>query len=284
MTEERQNIIFRVAAIVVAGSLLACSAGLVAMIYRAGPMPIDDDAWKLTFSDEFDGKSVDPAKWNLRDPFETGRNNELQAYLPDAFEVTEGVLRIIATRRPADYAGKPRDYVSGMMTTAGKFSQRFGRFEIRARVPSGRGLFPAFWLLPDDPPRWPPEIDVFEVLGHDTRTVHFTHHWFSDPANRIRTSDGSNVFGADRARKFSVYRVDWSPGMIVWSVDGVEMFRSTRSVPSDEKMFLLINLAVGGNWPGAPDAQTPFPAALEVDWVRVYRKQVAATIDKPTGP
>ncbi len=248
----------------------ATSAIFLALILRPESDRVDAN-WKLVFADEFDAQAVDLTKWNLRDPFEKGRNNELQAYVPESIGVADGKLRIVASRQKAEYAGVMREYISGMMTTAGKFSQKFGRFEVRAKAPAGRGLWPAFWLLPDSPPSWPPEIDVMEVLGHDTRTVHFTHHWFSDPVNRIRAADGDSHFGQDVSRDFHVYRVDWSPGMIIWYLDGVERFRSTQSVPTDVKMFLLLNLAVGGNWPGDPDAATPFPAAMEVDWVRVYQ-------------
>lgn len=225
--------------------------------------------WKLVFHDEFDGEALDLAKWNPRDPEQRERNHELQAYVPDAFRVGGGVLRIVAERRQATYDGKPRDFTSGMMTTTGRFAQAFGRFEVRCRIPAGKGLWPAAWLLPE-PFSWPPEIDILETLGHEPTVAHFTHHWRD--AGGTHVSDGGRWSGPDLSADFHVYAVDWSPGRIVWSLDGQERFRSEQSVPQ-VPMFLLLNLAVGGDWPGAPDDRTPFPSSFDVDYVRVYRRQ-----------
>lgn len=222
--------------------------------------------WRLMFQDEFDGNTLDTNKWNPKDPWERERNRELQAYVRDAFEVRDGVLRIKAEKRPAFYAGKERAYTSGMMTSYGKFSQEYGRFEIRCRVPKGKGLWPAFWLLPD-PLNWPPEIDVLEILGHEPNKVYMTHH-FRDEQKK-HGSHGGSWAGPDFSADFHEFAVEWSPKAIVWFVDGVERFRSKKPIPLG-KMYLLLNLAVGGNWPGAPDEKTHFPAAFEVDYVRVY--------------
>jgi len=225
--------------------------------------------WKLVFRDEFDGQAVDTAKWNLRDPWGKERNRELQAYVGDAFEVKDGILRIKAEKRKAVYDGKERAFTSGMMTTYGKFSQQFDRFEIRCRVPKGKGLWPAFWLLPE-PLGWPPEIDVLEALGHDTKTIYFTHHWRE--TGRAHKSDHEDFKSeADFAKEYHVIAIEWSPTEIRWEVDGQDRFRSVRSIPR-VPMYLLLNLAVGGDWPGAPDDETAFPAFFEVDYVRVYKR------------
>jgi beta-glucanase (GH16 family) len=226
--------------------------------------------WRLTFHDEFAGTRVDETKWTPRDPWERGRNQELQAYVPEALEVRRGMLRAVAQRKSAEYAGTMRQYVSGMMNGAGKFNQRFGLFEIRCRVPRGKGLWPAFWLLPDEPPGWPPEIDVLEILGHQPQRIHFTHHWRDE--QQQRRSDGGRWNGPDFSAGFHTIAAAWSDEAIVWYVDGVERGRSTKHIPAGRPMFMLINLAVGGTWPGAPDAQTSFPAAFEVDWVRVWER------------
>jgi beta-glucanase (GH16 family) len=225
--------------------------------------------WKLTFHDEFDGQAVDTSKWNLRDPWGRVRNRELQAYVADAFEVRDGLMRIKAEKRHAMYDGKDRSFTSGMMTTYGKFSQQYGRFEIRFRAPKGKGLWPAFWLLPE-PLGWPPEIDVLEVLGQDTKTIYFTHHWRE--SGRARKSDHMQYKSdADFARDYHVIAIEWSPHEIRWEVDGRECFRSMKSIPQ-ARMYLLLNLAVGGDWPGPPDDETVFPAYFEVDYVRVYQR------------
>jgi len=228
----------------------------------------DRPGWKLTFQDVFDGHSLDTQKWNPNDPWGQERNNELQAYVTNAFDVHDGVLRLKAEKRPAFYSGKQRTYTSGMMTTYGKFSQQYGRFEIRCRVPKGRGLWPAFWLLPE-PLGWPPEIDVLEILGHEPNKVYMTHH-FRDEQKK-RGSHGGSWSGPDFSAGFHEFAVEWSPQVIVWFVDGVERFRSEKSIPHG-KMYMLVNLAVGGEWPGAPDEKTQLPSVFEVDYVRVYER------------
>jgi beta-glucanase (GH16 family) len=230
--------------------------------------PAERPGWKLTFDDEFDGKSLDLKKWNPNDPWGRERNQELQAYVTNAFEVGGGILHIEAEKREAFYSGKQRSITSGMMTTCGKFSQEYGRFEIRCRVPKGKGMWPAFWLLPE-PLGWPPEIDVFEILGHEPDKIHMTHHWLD--AQKKHQRHGGSWRGPDFSAGFHEYAVEWLPQRIVWFVDGVERFRSEDAIPKG-KMNLLVNLAMGGDWSGAPDAQTKFPAALEVDYVRVYQK------------
>lgn len=224
--------------------------------------------WKLTFDDEFDGTSLNTAKWTPADPWGHERNHELQAYVTNAFEVRDGLLRIKAEKRAAFYSGKERAYTSGMMTTYKKFSQQYGRFEIRCRIPVGKGTWPAFWLLPD-PIGWPPEIDVLEILGHEPNKLYMTHHFRNQ--EHQHGSHGGSWVGPDFSAGFHEYAVEWSPDAIVWFVDGTERFRSAKDIP-DGKMYMLVNLAIGGDWPGAPDSATAFPAVMEVDYVRVYEK------------
>jgi beta-glucanase (GH16 family) len=250
-----------------AALVLTLLLGLVAATVGYGD-PAERPGWKLIFDDEFDGTALDLKKWNPHDPEGRERNSELQAYVTNAFEVSGGVLRVKAEKREAFYGGKERSITSGMMTTQGKFSQQYGRFEIRCRVPKGKGMWPAFWLLPE-PRGWPPEIDVLEILGHEPEKVYMTHH-FRDEEGKHK-SHGGSWSGPDFSGDFHDFAVEWSPERIVWFVDGVERYRSEDSIPH-RKMFLLLNLAVGGDWPGAPDERTQFPAALEVKYVRAYEK------------
>ncbi|HRQ89472.1 MAG TPA: glycoside hydrolase family 16 protein [Bacteroidia bacterium] len=249
---------------VVAFGLLAANLG------AQGPQ--DPEAWELTFADEFDGDRLDYEKWTPKDPWGTVRNDELQAYIVKAFHVADGILKIRCEDEPAFYDGAKRDYRSGMMTTAGKFVQRYGRFEIRCKVPKGKGLWPAFWLLPETM-GWPPEIDVLEILGHETDRIHLSHHW-ADPIHpegkpQSQTADHK---GVDFGEGFHTAAVEWEPGEIRWYVDGVERHRSKRSVP-DGPMYLLVNLALGGGWAGPPDGTTVFPADFEIDYVRVWQRK-----------
>jgi beta-glucanase (GH16 family) len=250
--------------------LLAVGGAVVVAQEKTKERSASRPGWKLVFRDEFDGKAVDRKIWNLHDPWGRERNQELQAYLEDAFEVKNGILRIKAEKRTADYAGKQRQFTSGMMTTYQKFSQQYGRFEIRCRVPKGKGLWPAFWLLPE-PLGWPPEIDVLEVLGQDTKTIHFTHHW-KEPGRERNSDTKAYKNKLDLAAGFHVVAMEWTPKDIRWELDGKQYFRSVRSIPQT-RMYMLLNLAVGGDWPGPPNDETVFPAYFEVDYVRVYQKE-----------
>jgi beta-glucanase (GH16 family) len=157
-----------------------------------------------------------------------------------------------------------------MMTTYRKFSQKFGWFEIRCRVPKGNGLWPAFWTLPDSL-AWPPEIDVMENLGQDTRTAYFTNH-FIGADGRHGSKGSGKVATPDLSTGFHTYAVEWSAQAIVWYFDGVEKFRSDQGVPQ-QPMYVLVNLAIGGEWPVPPDETTPWPSSFDVDYVRVYARE-----------
>lgn len=255
--------------------LAACAIALAAgpETKPTGNVPsIGRPGWQLTFHDEFDGDKLDEAKWS--DHYYHGRthqNRELEYYAPNGYEVKHGLLRLIARPVPPENrsatAGLP--YTSGMIEGSGKFAQRYGWFEIRCRIPHGKGYWPAFWLLPATR-RWPPEIDVMEILGHDPSTVYFTTHWRDN--QRVRHSDGHEWKGPDFSADFHTFAVDWEPGLIIWYVDGVERARTSKGVP-DEPMYMVANLAVGGDWPGRPDQTTVFPGYMDIDYIRVYQKR-----------
>ncbi|MCB1204645.1 MAG: glycoside hydrolase family 16 protein [Verrucomicrobiae bacterium] len=231
----------------------------------------DPERWELTFSDEFEGERLDYGKWMPKDPWGVVRNDELQAYILKAFSIEGGILRITCEAEAAYYDGAKRDYRSGMMTTSGRFSQRYGRFEIRCRVPKGRGLWPAFWMLPE-PPAWPPEIDILEILCQEPDKLYMSNHWPnpSDPDGNSLSQTGE-FEGVDFSDGFHTVAVEWDPGEIRWYVDGIERHRSRESVP-DVPMFLLANLAVGG-WAELPTPETRFPAIFEIDYVRAWQEK-----------
>lgn len=255
-------------AILSAAVLALTMAGANAQTAKPKPTvapPLRKPGWVLTFHDEFNGKALDTKKW--WDCYWHGRTHgdqELEYYAPDSYEVKSGMLRLRADRR--EMGGKP--YTSGMIESHDKFSQKYGWFEIRTRVPRGKGYWPAFWLLPATK-KWPPEIDVLEILDHEPNKVYMTNHWIDD-AGKHEANGGSWV-GPDFSDDFHVYAVEWKPGEIIWYVDGVERFRSSKGVP-DEPMYIVANLAVGGDWPGYPDATTPFPAYMDIDYIRVYKQ------------
>jgi len=188
-------------------------------------------------------------------------------------------------------------YLSGMVSTHNRFSQLYGYFEARIKVLNGQGFWPAFWLIPQLPPTpspevesfWPPEIDIMESRGQEPDVVYMTHLYsgvYPDPGSKLNNwSYGGYVQsayrGPDYAAAFHLYAVDWEPGLIIWYIDGVERSRSTFNTPPGRinppdyggDMRIILNLAVGGSFVNQllpPDAS--LPAAMEVDYVRVYHK------------
>lgn len=214
---------------------------------------------KPSFSDDFTSSRINTNHWDVT--YKSGKT-EMQTYVSDAFDLANGVLKIRADARPAD--GRP--YSSGILTTQSTFSQQYGYFEMRAKVPKGQGLWPAFWLLHTGPNPWN-ELDVFEFLGHNTNKVYLYNHW-GDAANQHQALPKSYV-GPDFSDQFHVFALDWQPNRLTWYIDGVKRAETTQHVPH-EPMFILTNLAVGGSWPGAPDPATQFPAYFQIDYVRVY--------------
>ena len=174
-----------------------------------------------------------------------------------------GHLDITADRAPQEIRDKIWNYpyTSGLITTQLSFAQLYGVFEIRARLPKGRGLWPAFWLLPKDL-SWPPEIDIMESVG-DPSKVYFTLHSSAakDPGLEVPISpDG-----------FHTFAVSWDARTVAWFVDGREAKRLPTPPDMHKPMYMLANLALGGDWAGSPDASTPFPAKLSIDYIRAYR-------------
>lgn len=244
---------------------LACSAPGSESQGNSQQLP-EKPGWRLTFHDEFSGTKLDKSKWidSYPNDLRTHSNNEKQYYATDGYEVKGGRLILRAEKRRMG----GMLYTSGMAATFGKFSQKFGWFEMRAKFPKGKGFWPAFWLLPHDD-TWPPEIDILEILGHETEMIYFSTHWNQEPhGHRYNTSQWK---GPDFSKEFHTFALEWNEKECVWYVDGVERARSRIGVPK-VPMYVLVNLAVGGDWPGDPDATTVFPGVMEVDWVRVYKK------------
>jgi len=246
---------------------------------------------KLVWQDEFDrpvGSGPDPARWSF-DLGATGwGNEELQAYtdarencaIVDDPAASHGrALLIRAVRTP------PGGYTSARLNTQGKFSITHGRVEARLQLPRGQGIWPAFWMLGDGFGRvpWPAcgEIDIMEMVGHQPGTLYGTLHGpgYSAAAGLTRSVDlpAGEAFGDT----YHVFAVDWRPGRIDWLLDGrayhslppASLPAGTRWVFDDTAYFVLLNLAVGGKWPGYPDATTQFPQEYRVDYVRVYRME-----------
>jgi beta-glucanase (GH16 family) len=286
-----------VAAVMMVLTMFAASApairGTNPNAKAASRVPVEQrDSWNMTFNDEFKGTTLDRTNWVTCYPRTNPRDNgcthgdELQRYLPKNVIVSDGTVKLRA--RKENYVapdGKKYKYTSGMITTGkdkwdtttpAKFSYQYGYMEMRAKVPHGQGLWSAFWSLPwvkSDPGYWPPEIDVVEILGHNTAKAYMTYHWRGSATGH--QVSGAKWTGPDLSQNFHTYGVWWKPSAIRWFIDGREVraaYMDNGNIPS-RPQYLLANLAVGGSWPGAPDATTPFPSDLEIDYVRVWQKQ-----------
>jgi beta-glucanase (GH16 family) len=185
------------------------------------------------------------------------------------FRVNGGVLSIVAQRTPPEFRPFLYDFefTSGVLTTRASLVQRYGYFEMRARIPAGKALWPAFWLLPADK-SWPPEIDILEVVGQQPDLMVTTTHWVG--ADGKHQSSGCRTRVADAATSFHLFGVLWTPERIVWYIDRDPVAQLTTPAGLDKPMYLLLNLAVGGKMVGPADDLTPIPASFEVDWVAAY--------------
>lgn len=259
---------------------------LVGDLLALGPpalaAPADKPGWQLTFQDEFDGTAVDPAKWVKRYKWgEAQVNGELQAYVDDAFQVRDGVLTIVGNKRSASYAGQTFAYASGMLCSV--HEQKYGYFEARLKVPAGQGMWPAFWMLGKVGAPGVNEIDIHEILGQTPSTAYMTVHWGTD-YGAGHQSDGTSWSGPDFSADFHVFGLAWSPDAISWTIDGVERKRHTGDGVPQVEMYVILNLAIGGAWPGPPDATTSLPGLYQVDYVRAYSQIAPAGATDAQGP
>jgi beta-glucanase (GH16 family) len=247
-----------------------------------------ESRWGLVWSDEFngpDGSRPDTAKWN----FETGGNgwgnHELEYYTnrPENSFVQGGNLVIQTLKK--SFTGPDRitrDYTSARMTTKGLFEQAYGRFEARLKIPRGQGIWPAFWLLGNDFGKigWPAcgEIDIMENIGKEPSTIHGSMHGPGYSGDDDFTSVYKLPGGVNFFDGFHVFAIEWEPGSVRFFVDQELYAKLTTSrLPSgmkwvfDHPFYIILNVAVGGDWPGPPDSTTVFPQVMLVDYVSVYK-------------
>jgi beta-glucanase (GH16 family) len=283
----------------------------------AAPAPAAPAGWKPVWSDEFEGTAIDPKKWDfdLGNRLPTGQpgwgNDELQYYTArgENAYAANGMLHIRAAREV--HEGQP--YTSARMKTRGRFAATYGRFEIRAKLPKGRGVWPAIWMLPEENRYggWAAsgEIDIMEARGQEPGKVLGTLHYGSGwPANAHSGKDYVFPDGGSFA-DFHVYALEWDPGEIRWYVDG-ELYQTQNfwwsaslrdgggngaapkseadlnpwPAPFDQPFHLVLNVAVGGRFLGNPDADTPFPAEMVVDYVRAYERAAGRPPTRPRAP
>lgn len=240
--------------------------------------PTEYPSMSLTWSEEFDGTELDTDTWT----YELGNgcdknlcgwgNNELQEYTSDPknIRVADGMLTIEATEIPGGYN-------SARIITQDKVELTFGRMDIRAKMPKGQGLWPAIWMLGAniDDVSWPMcgEIDIMELVGHTPAVTHGTVHY--DNGSGYKYTGGSrSLQSGDLSDQFHVYSLVWNKNEIIWYLDNIQFQKFTKTgsetFPFNDPFFFIMNVAVGGNWPGSPDGTTIFPQTMVVDYLRVF--------------
>jgi beta-glucanase (GH16 family) len=277
----KRNLLNIITRLVVFGALVCVSVDAAAQ------------KWELTWSDEFNGPKgvgVDAKKWSNETGGSGWGNKELEYYTAGAknsYQNGTGSLVITATKetQPTDYKCwyGPCQFTSARLSTKNKFAQTFGRIEARIKVPAGEGMWPAFWMLGSDidAKGWPVcgEIDIMENIGREPSSVHGTLH-----GPGYSGSDGIGApyqlaSGESFSDNYHVFAVEWEPHAIRWFVDGhLYQTRTPADLPPGKKwvydhpFFLILNLAVGGAWPGSPTTATTFPGSMLIDFVRVYKR------------
>lgn len=239
---------------------------------------------KLVWSDEFEGSRLDYSKWECEVNAFGGGNDELQIYTDrkENVRIENGSLIIEARKEATSISGTQRDYSSGRVRTKHRGDWKYGRFDIRAKLPEGQGVWPAIWMMPTEEVygTWAAsgEIDIMEMKGQEPSrvlgTLHFGSQW---PKNRF----ASGQFDLPRGKfsdDFHIFGLEWREGKMTWLIDNQPYQTMTKwatlaapfPAPFDQPFHLIINLAVGGRFLGNPNSTTQFPAQLQVDYVRVY--------------
>ncbi len=261
-------------------------SALLAIVSVSGCSKEESLKWTLTFEDEFEGAEdelPDTSVWQFDQGTEWGNNQlEYDTDLPQNVSLDgHGHLRITAQEEPErleefEYC----DYTSGRITTYGTFEQAYGRFEARIKLPVGQGIWPAFWLLGNNlyTVDWPNcgEIDIMEYRGQEPQvligSLHGPDYSGSEAISRALILDYA------LNEEYHVFSIAWSPNKITWMIDEIPYLTVTSAdIPAgaqwvfDHPFFIILNVAVGGNFVGDPDETTEFPQTMLVDWVRVYR-------------
>ncbi|MBN2487255.1 MAG: glycoside hydrolase family 16 protein [Bacteroidales bacterium] len=249
---------------------------IAAMLFLGAQLHAQD--WQLVWSDEFNGDKPDTACWNIEVNGRGGGNNELQYYTDrdKNLRVENGVLVIEAHKE----AYLEKEYTSARMNTRGKIFFKFGKITARMKLPYGQGIWPAFWMLGENigQERWPRcgEIDIMEMIGgkEGDKTTHSTIHWYGSNGHKYQGSSYTLESGK-LSDNYHEYSVVWNEKELTFFIDSVQVFQiditATEFDAFRKNFHILLNLAVGGNWPGNPDETTIFPQQLQVDYVRVYQ-------------
>lgn len=250
---------------------------------RTTPEHIQDN-YELVFSDEFNTGSLDLSKWNTA--YLWGPNlviNQEEQYYVDVandpgfgynpFVLDGETLTIRSIPTPDHLLSKAngQPYLSGVITSYDAFKMTYGYVEARLKMPYGRGLWSAFWLLNAYYVDAKPEIDIVEHIGHDLDALFHTYHYY-DADGTLHSTESQPSTGVDFTSEYRTYAVEWQPGSLIYYIDGVERHRISDPKVSSQEMYIIANQALGGWWPGSPDATTQFPGDFKIDYIRAYTR------------
>ena len=250
------------------------------------PLALVSAEWREVWRDDFNGNELDWTKWAVEENGHGGGNGELQYYLdrPNNLRVENGHLIIEARHEKLNMAGVLKDYSSARIRTKRRADWLYGRFEMSAKLPAGKGLWPAFWMLPSDEKYggWAAsgEIDIMEFKGHEPDQVHGTLHFGAPWPKNLFKGQSYRLTKGDFTEGFHLFAVEWEAGVMRWFVDGVRYQEQKQwsaagvpfPAPFDQKFHLVLNLAVGGGFGGPVGPETVFPAQFVVDYVRVLQR------------
>jgi len=277
--------------IVISFSFTACKTSESSELVQAPPqskdtIPIVKDTippiagWTMVWNDEFSDSMIDQKKWEFEVNGDGGGNNEQQYYTARRQNARIDSGKLVIEARKETYFGKP--YTSARLRSKFKGDWTYGHFEIRAKLPFGKGTWPAIWMLPSDWEYggWPEsgEIDIMEHVGYNQNVIHGSTHskkyYF-----KINTQKTGTVTIANVSTQFHIYAIDWYADRIDFFVDGVKYFTSTNdgtgweAWPFNKRFHFILNLAIGGDWGGAQGIDNSiFPQRMEIDYVRAYKK------------
>lgn len=240
--------------------------------------PLVQPGYQLKWSDEFDAEVLDNTSWNYEIGGHGWGNNELEYYTNSTKNsfLSGGYLVIEARKETIG----SNNYTSARLQTLGKKEFTYGRMDIRAKLPKGKGIWPALWMLGANiaTTPWPAsgEIDIMEVLGHEPNKTHGTIHWGNVGAQSTHIGKDYVLPSGDFSQKFHVFSLVWTADKLEWLVDDVKFYTAFKTevdgnYPFDKPFFFIMNVAVGGNWPGNPDATTVFPQRMIVDYIRMFQ-------------
>ncbi|MEP7144237.1 MAG: family 16 glycosylhydrolase [Ferruginibacter sp.] len=261
------------------GTIVTMNGSYLATDDAGYSTPVSYPGYNLTWSDEFTGNSINQGNWNFESGGSGWGNHELEYYTGRIQNALQSNGKLIIEARNEPFGGS--NYTSARMTTQNKKLFKFGRIDIRAKLPVTKGMWPALWMLGSNISSvpWPAcgETDIMELVGSDPKKVVGTGHYANSAGTHDSKGGSYSMIGEDFSQKFHVFSIIWEQDSIQWLIDNMVYYTMTKAsagttaYPFNSEFFFIVNVAVGGDWPGPPDGTTGFPQRMFVDYIRVFQ-------------